>query len=100
MVILGDKKVEVITSERMLKEFGSFTACALKNGVLYINREALESEKRKLGKYLSTEEIIEDFYRDARRLIMKQVKRRYSTIWDRISETNIDSRKYRKPVIL
>lgn len=63
---LGDKKVEVITPNQMIKTFGVNVAYVMKNEKLYVNKEAFEEEVRKFEKYMTPKEIAEDMYRETR----------------------------------
>jgi len=93
MVVLGDKEVEIITSENMLKKFESVTACAWKDGVLYISREVLENEKRKFGENFSETEVVEDIYRDARKSKNADKNEKWNyTLWDELLRRNLDKK--------
>jgi len=85
MKVLGNEKVEIVSLEEMLKEFGSVSTYVWKDGVLYLNGEFLEEEKRRFGEHLSTKEIVEDAYREAR----TGIKKWNWTMWDELSKRHV-----------
>jgi len=79
--ILGNYKYVKFTGpEKMLDLFGEVLTCKEKDGILYVNEKVFREDEKKFGRYLSADEIVEDIYREARRIEMKKLKN--LTFWD------------------
>ena len=98
MVVLGDKEVEIITPEGMLRKFGDNVLCTWKDGVLYINQKILETEKRRFEGILSETEVVEDIYMNARKINTGKIKKKYPTVWNELLRRHIDPKYRREPL--
>ena len=90
--VLNDKKVEIISDERMLKMFGEISEAAkASNGILYISSREYRKKKAQLEKIepkgrLTRKMIAEGVYRDVIHL-----ERCYHTLWNELSLRNIEN---------